>query len=121
MNGAVLHEKCDMFPCKECIAENNMCPGCGDYMYDATECSSCVELMEAIADDYKKRNPDTDIPTKKVNYVNDDGMIVDIATNTVVGFKCLGCSTADTRPPGISNEQFVDWFIANQQIHADCH
>lgn len=49
------HDMCDQFPCRECQAELNQCPGCGDYLYDAKHCDSCDELMAAIVANHKAK------------------------------------------------------------------
>jgi hypothetical protein len=52
------HEDGEILKCDECLAEDNACPGCGDYRYDSDECPSCDELMNAIVEDSKKRRSD---------------------------------------------------------------
>ncbi len=52
------HEDGEVLKCTDCLAEDNACVGCGDYLYDGKqgECPSCLELMQALKEDYDGRN-----------------------------------------------------------------
>lgn len=59
---------------------------------------------------------------KPVTTVNDDGMVIELATNSVIGYKCTQCSTAhiaDNRTKQ-NIELFSDWFFMTKNSHRFC-
>lgn len=58
---------------------------------------------------------------KPVTRVTPEGFIVDIATNGVIGYKCLGCSTVHVPTEELSYDEFVDFIFHARESHQFCH
>lgn len=57
---------------------------------------------------------------KKVNYVTDEGFIVDIATDSVIGFKCQMCSTAHVLLEADYNNDPASIILMWKETHESC-